>query len=163
MKKELFNELQKSMEQALAHSRGKITLRTKQVPVPKKVTALPPGKRDGASPRARRFASWTLRAGGRRFCTRFDGKRRLSLFSMFGNSPSLARALVQVPFELRHGREIKGIKDPNCGNEPPHAREHRFNSSKGHTPGQHAKSAADPQRLVNHICTVRRREIGIAG
>jgi hypothetical protein len=26
MKKELFNELQKSMEQALAHSQGKITL-----------------------------------------------------------------------------------------------------------------------------------------
>src|SRR5260221_2056796 len=42
MKKELFNELQKSMEQALAHSQGKITLRTKQVPVPKKVTALAP-------------------------------------------------------------------------------------------------------------------------
>ena len=42
MKKEPFNELQKSMEQALAHSQGKITLRTKQVFVPKKVTALPP-------------------------------------------------------------------------------------------------------------------------
>jgi hypothetical protein len=42
MKKELFRELQKSMEQALAHSKGKITLRTKRVPVPKKVTALAP-------------------------------------------------------------------------------------------------------------------------
>ena len=42
MKKEPFNELQKSMEQALDHSRGKITLRTRQVPVPKKITALPP-------------------------------------------------------------------------------------------------------------------------
>jgi hypothetical protein len=31
MKKELFSELQKSMEQALAHSQGKITLRTKRV------------------------------------------------------------------------------------------------------------------------------------
>jgi putative transcriptional regulator len=44
MKKVLFNELQKSMEQALAHSQGKITLRTKRVPVPKRVTALPPGE-----------------------------------------------------------------------------------------------------------------------
>ncbi len=42
MKKELFNELQKSMEQALAHAQGRITLRTGQVPVPKKITALPP-------------------------------------------------------------------------------------------------------------------------
>lgn len=38
MNKELFNELQKSMEQALAHSQGKITLRMKRVPVPKKIT-----------------------------------------------------------------------------------------------------------------------------
>ena len=42
MKKELFNELQESMEQALAHSQGKNTLRTKRVPVPKKITALQP-------------------------------------------------------------------------------------------------------------------------
>lgn len=44
MKKELFSEFQKSMEQALSHAQGKITLRTKQVPVPKKVTALAPGQ-----------------------------------------------------------------------------------------------------------------------
>src|SRR5471032_47905 len=42
MKKETFNELRKSMEQAAAHSQGKITLKTKQVPVPKKVTAIAP-------------------------------------------------------------------------------------------------------------------------
>ena len=36
MKKALFNELQKSIEQALAYSQGKITLRTKRVPVPQK-------------------------------------------------------------------------------------------------------------------------------
>jgi hypothetical protein len=42
MKKETFRELQKSMEQALAHAQGNVTLRTKQVPVPKKVASLPP-------------------------------------------------------------------------------------------------------------------------
>jgi putative transcriptional regulator len=42
MKKELFAELEASMKQALAHSQGKITLRSRQVPVPKKVTALAP-------------------------------------------------------------------------------------------------------------------------
>jgi putative transcriptional regulator len=42
MKNELFRELEKSMEQALAHAQGKITLRTKQVSIPKKVTALRP-------------------------------------------------------------------------------------------------------------------------
>jgi putative transcriptional regulator len=42
MKKENFDELRRSMEQAVAHSQGKITLRTKHVPIPKKVTALAP-------------------------------------------------------------------------------------------------------------------------
>ena len=42
MKKEIFDELRKSMEQAVAHSQGKITLRTKQVSIPKKVTAFAP-------------------------------------------------------------------------------------------------------------------------
>jgi putative transcriptional regulator len=42
MKKELFSELQKSMEQALAHSQGKITLRTRRVAIPKKVVSVPP-------------------------------------------------------------------------------------------------------------------------
>ncbi len=32
------------MEQVLAHSQGKITLRTRQVPIPKKVSALSPGE-----------------------------------------------------------------------------------------------------------------------
>jgi len=51
MKKELFNELQKSMEQALAHAQGKITLRTKQVPVPQKVTALRDSRNQGQAGR----------------------------------------------------------------------------------------------------------------
>jgi len=42
MKKEAFNELQKSMEEAVAHAQGKITLRTRQVVLPRKVTALAP-------------------------------------------------------------------------------------------------------------------------
>jgi len=44
MKKELFSEFKASMEQALAHAQGKITLRTKRVIMPKKVTALPPSE-----------------------------------------------------------------------------------------------------------------------
>jgi putative transcriptional regulator len=42
MKKAAFAELRKSMEQALSHSKGKITLKTKSVPIPRKVTALRP-------------------------------------------------------------------------------------------------------------------------
>lgn len=42
MKQDAFNELRKSMEQAVAHSQGKITLRTKRVFLPKKVTGLAP-------------------------------------------------------------------------------------------------------------------------
>jgi putative transcriptional regulator len=42
MKKELFDELRRSMQEAVAHSQGKITLRTKRVPIPKKVTAIAP-------------------------------------------------------------------------------------------------------------------------
>jgi putative transcriptional regulator len=42
MKKEAFNELRKSMEEAVAHAQGKITLRTRQVALPRKVTALAP-------------------------------------------------------------------------------------------------------------------------
>ena len=42
MKKEVFDELRKSLEQAVAHSKGKITLRTKKVILPQKVAALAP-------------------------------------------------------------------------------------------------------------------------
>jgi putative transcriptional regulator len=42
MKKSVFDELKKSMEEALSHSQGKITLKTKRVPIPRKVTALAP-------------------------------------------------------------------------------------------------------------------------
>jgi putative transcriptional regulator len=42
MKKELFDELHQSLQEAVAHSQGKITLRTKRVPIPPKVTAIAP-------------------------------------------------------------------------------------------------------------------------
>jgi putative transcriptional regulator len=42
MKKEAFDDLRKSLGQAVAHSQGKITLRTKRVVLPRKVTSLAP-------------------------------------------------------------------------------------------------------------------------
>ena len=42
MKRENFAELQDSLREALGHARGKITLRTRDVPIPPKVRAIRP-------------------------------------------------------------------------------------------------------------------------
>jgi hypothetical protein len=75
MKKELFNELRISMEQALAYAQGKITLRTKQVPVPKKVTALPPRVKKGTGTRTVRTRRVSIPATVRRWAGHVPSRR----------------------------------------------------------------------------------------